>query len=289
MEDEVDKFLIADEVGLGKTMVARGIIAKIIDKFQTAGRERIDIIYICSNSQIARQNINRLNIMDKKFSHSSRITLLPLKIKDLNKNEINFISFTPGTSFHLKSGGGIKKERALLYYLLKGEWFVEDQEQYVNFFQCTAGDSWQDYLLKDFKNTYDPEVDIDQSLKENFIKNLKEKREEAEKNGKTAPGEKFKRTAAEFKGAEVSSEANSRRYQIIGELREILAMSCIHSLNAELVILDEFQKFKTLIDTDREENQLFNSIFNSNQVKTLLLSATPYKMYTLSQEEDNHY
>jgi hypothetical protein len=289
MEDEVDKFLIADEVGLGKTMVARGIIAKIIDKFQTAGRERIDIIYICSNSQIARQNINRLNIMDKKSSHSSRITLLPLKIKDLNKNEINFISFTPGTSFHLKSGGGIKKERALLYYLLKGEWFVEDQEQYVNFFQCTAGDSWQDYLLKDFKNTYDPEVDIDQSLKENFIKNLKEKREEAEKNGKTAPGEKFKRTAAEFKGAEVSSEANSRRYQIIGELREILAMSCIHSLNAELVILDEFQKFKTLIDTDREENQLFNSIFNSNQVKTLLLSATPYKMYTLSQEEDNHY
>lgn len=288
-EDEVDKFLIADEVGLGKTMVARGIIAKIIDKFQSAGRERIDIIYICSNSQIARQNINRLNIMDKKFSHSSRITLLPLKIKDLNKNEINFISFTPGTSFHLKSGGGIKRERALLYYLLKGEWFVEDQEHYVNFFQCTAGEGWHEYLLRDFRNTYDPEEDIDQSLKENFIKNLKEKREEAEKKGKTALREKFKRTAAEFKGAEVSSEANSRRYQIIGELREILAMSCIHSLNAELVILDEFQNFKTLIDNNREENQLFKRIFNSDQVKTLLLSATPYKMYTLSQEEENHY
>jgi hypothetical protein len=285
---EVDKFLIADEVGLGKTMIARGIIAKIIDKFQSEGRERIDIIYICSNSQIARQNINRLNIMDKKFSHSSRITLLPLKIKDLNKNEINFISFTPGTSFQLKSSGGIKRERALLYYLLKNEWFFDNQKHYVKFFQCTAGESWEDYLLDSFKRNYDPETDIDQSLKENFIKNLKQKIE-AEKETGTTIKQSFKDTAEEFKAKDISSETNRKRYQIIGELREILAMSCIHSLNAELVILDEFQKFKTLIDTDNEENQLFNSIFNSNQVKTLLLSATPYKMYTLNLEEENHY
>mgnify|MGYP000733483606 CR=1 FL=1 len=133
-----DKFLIADEVGLGKTMVARGIIAKIIDDFQSKDQDRIDIIYICSNTQIARQNINRLNIMDKKFSHSSRITLLPLKIKELAKNDINFISFTPGTSFQLKSSGGIKKERALLYHLLKGKWFYDNKKKYkmlAKFFQ----------------------------------------------------------------------------------------------------------------------------------------------------------
>ena len=61
------RFMLADEVGLGKTMVARGIIAKIIDDFQSKDQDRIDIIYICSNTQIARQNINRLNIMDKKL------------------------------------------------------------------------------------------------------------------------------------------------------------------------------------------------------------------------------
>lgn len=288
-ENGVDKFLIADEVGLGKTMVARGIIAKIIDKLQKTGKARIDIIYICSNSQIARQNINRLNIMDKKFSHSSRITLLPLKIKDLNKNEINFISFTPGTSFHLKSSGGIKRERALLYYLLKGKWFFEDQEQYVKFFQCTAGAGWSEYLLDNFKSKYDPEVDIDQSLKMNFIKNLEARKAEAEAKGAVSLEQKFKEITADFKAKEISTAANSSRYQIIGELREILAMSCIHSLAAELVILDEFQKFKTLIDSEQEENKLFNSIFNSDQVKTLLLSATPYKMYTLNEEEENHY
>ncbi|MFW6026517.1 MAG: DEAD/DEAH box helicase, partial [Candidatus Woesearchaeota archaeon] len=288
-ESKVDKFLIADEVGLGKTMIARGIIAKIIDKFQSEGRKRIDIIYICSNSQIARQNINRLNIMDKKFSHSSRITLLPLKIKDLNKNNINFISFTPGTSFQLKSSGGIKRERALLYYLLKGEWLFDDQKYYIKFFQCTAGESWEEYLLNDFKSSYDPDTDIDQSLKENFINNLKQKIKAEKEMGSTTIKQSFKETAAEFRAENISSETNRKRYQIIGELREILAMSCIHSLNAELVILDEFQKFKTLIDTDEEENKLFSSIFNSNQVKTLLLSATPYKMYTLNMEEENHY
>lgn len=289
IDSKIDKFLIADEVGLGKTMIARGIIAKIINKFQSEGRERIDIIYICSNSQIARQNINRLNILDKKFSHSSRITLLPLKIKDLNKNEINFISFTPGTSFNLKSSGGIKRERALLYYLLKEEWFFDDQKKYINFFQCTAGDSWEDYLLNNFKNNYDPKKDIDQSLKENFINNLNQKIKEQKRMETVTIKQKFKQTSNEFQGEDISSETNSRRYQIIGTLREILAMSCIHSLNAELVILDEFQKFQTLIESGEEENQLFNSIFNKDQVKTLMLSATPYKMYTLNSEKENHY
>jgi len=30
-EDKVHRFLVADEVGLGKTLVARGLIAKVID------------------------------------------------------------------------------------------------------------------------------------------------------------------------------------------------------------------------------------------------------------------
>ena len=288
-KEDYDKFLIADEVGLGKTMVARGIIAKIIDDLQSKEQNRIDIIYICSNTQIARQNINRLNIMDKRFSHSSRITLLPLKIKELAKNDINFISFTPGTSFQLKSSGGIKKERALLYHLLKGKWFYDNKKKYIKFFQCSAGDSWENYLLKDFKKRFDPNIDIDPTLKSNFIKNLNEKIAKAKKEGKKSIKDKFKETAEEFKYKEISSEINSSRYQIIGKLREILAMSCIHSLNAELVILDEFQKFKKLIDKEQEENQLFNSIFNSDNVKTLFLSATPYKMYTLNNEEENHY
>ena len=40
------RFLIADEVGLGKTMVARGLIAKVIHDLWDKVK-RIDIVYIC--------------------------------------------------------------------------------------------------------------------------------------------------------------------------------------------------------------------------------------------------
>ena len=78
------RFLLADEVGLGKTLVARGVIAKTVRHLQREGVDRIDIIYICSNGDIARQNINRLNVTgNEDFKFSTRITLLPQILKDL--------------------------------------------------------------------------------------------------------------------------------------------------------------------------------------------------------------
>src|SRR5690625_6792740 len=56
--DSVARFLIADEVGLGKTMVAKGIAARAIDHLWESGRP-ITMLYICSNAQIARQNLDR--------------------------------------------------------------------------------------------------------------------------------------------------------------------------------------------------------------------------------------
>lgn len=46
------RFLVADEVGLGKTMVARGVIARAIDHLQ-GQVDRVDVVYICSNADIA--------------------------------------------------------------------------------------------------------------------------------------------------------------------------------------------------------------------------------------------
>ncbi|MDP2389036.1 MAG: hypothetical protein Q8N52_01815, partial [Acidobacteriota bacterium] len=42
------RWLLADEVGLGKTMVARGVIARMIEHLWDM-TERIDVLYICSN------------------------------------------------------------------------------------------------------------------------------------------------------------------------------------------------------------------------------------------------
>lgn len=106
--------MVADEVGLGKTLVARGVIAKAIDHlWETV--PRIDIIYICSNSNIASQNISKLYFLGDVAPCASRISLMPSKIKDRKKQRINFIALTPGTSFEMSSGTGIGEERALLY------------------------------------------------------------------------------------------------------------------------------------------------------------------------------
>ena len=82
---------------------------------------RIDVIYICSNADIARQNIARLYIADKQdFTPPSRLTLLPLHLHGLKDGRrLNFVAFTPGTSFDLKRRHGTGWERALLLRALR--------------------------------------------------------------------------------------------------------------------------------------------------------------------------
>jgi hypothetical protein len=54
--------LIADEVGLGKTIVSRGIIAKCMKKhLQSSSINKPMWFYICLNQAIAKQN-EKLNI-----------------------------------------------------------------------------------------------------------------------------------------------------------------------------------------------------------------------------------
>src|SRR5258708_35685724 len=82
------RFLVADEVGLGKTLVARGVIAKTIDHLRQKG-DRIDVIYICSNADIARQNVKRLSIPGfEVVAQSTRLTLLPLQLKNILKHRV---------------------------------------------------------------------------------------------------------------------------------------------------------------------------------------------------------
>jgi hypothetical protein len=81
------------------------------------------------------------------------------------------------------------------------------------------------------------------------------------------------------------------RARVVGELRELLASSCLNALVPDLIILDEFQRFKYLLNGRDRASGLARGLFEYPEAKTLLLSATPYKMYTLTHEsaEDNHY
>ena len=117
------RFLVADEVGLGKTLVARGLIAQVVEHLQKAGDKRVDIVYICSNGAIARQNLRKLNIAgDDAIVQADRFTLLANEVHRLEKRPINLIAVTPGTSLEFGNSAGKFPERALLYAVLQRVW-----------------------------------------------------------------------------------------------------------------------------------------------------------------------
>ena len=287
-EDPTSRFLIADEVGLGKTLVARGIIAKTLEHLQDEV-ERVDVIYVCSNAAIAKQNIDRLKVSDTKgFSIATRLTYLPKEVESLRKNKVNFISLTPGTAFdHTRSRGGHADERAILYQMLYCLPLAQKERReqlrggLLNILQATAGKkNWRTKA----KNL--PAEDLDSDLSKAFRRAVLK---DTELYADLKEGcERF----ARYRGySKIPREESELRYNLIGKLRSKLASVCLSALEPDLVILDEFQRFKHLLDGDNEASMLANALFEQADVRVLLLSATPYKMYTLDHEvdDDDHY
>lgn len=280
-EDQVDKFLIADEVGLGKTLVARGLIAKAVEHLWDK-KETIEIVYICSNSDIARQNVNRLNITgDQSIANATRVTLLPLIHNELFGRHVRFVSLTPRTSLDMKDNEGIVEERVLLYNLLKNIWKFGERAAYKNLFQVRAGrDRWLYELSR-----FDPSS-INKKIEREFHKALRES---------AGLKKRFKLAASKFSHYKkrVPKSQRRERREVIGDLRKILARTCINYLKPDIIILDEFQRFRSVLDGSDEVGSLAQELFfdTVSRPKVLLLSATPYKMYTLNREteDDNHY
>jgi hypothetical protein len=279
--DATRRFLIADEVGLGKTLVARGVIARALEHLSKSV-SRLDVVYICSNADIARQNTNRLSLLDtSSFALASRITLLPLEIKKLMENPVNFVSFTPGTSFDLKSGMGMARERVLLYWLLQHAWGFQKASAY----NVLRGDMGPKPFRSRVDN-FDPTL-IESSLESKFISDLAMKPE---------LHDQFDELRDFYKRSDslVPQEARQKRTRWIGAIRALLARSCLTALEPDIIILDEFQRFKHLLGNESEASELAHHLFNYSTeheaARVILLSATPYKMYTLAHEEDDdHY
>jgi len=285
-QDPVHQFLVADEVGLGKTMVARGLIARTIEHLWDS-TPRIDIVYICSNQAIAAQNLNRLNVLGRKdLALPTRMTLIPLELSGsenaLGKNKVNFISLTPGTTFDLRSSTGVVRERAFLRRLLEDLFPTRGLH---NLLQVNV-----------LPERWNREVDglsldgVDRRIIQRFRRDVKADRKLFRELHDLC--EQFPRRRKSY-----PAELTEPRNRLVAQLRAKLSKACVEALEPDLIILDEFQRFRDLLHGDTDAALLARELFtycdrSGRGARTLLLSATPYRMLTLAgdaAEEGDHY
>lgn len=285
------RFLVADETGLGKSVVARGVIAEVVERLlEDDSVQRIDVIYVCSNADIASQNLKRLNVVgNKRVEFRTRLTMLASQAHDLNSKTgpyskpVNLIAFTPATSFEKGWRTGKRQERALLVVILSGFMGLSTSE-------LTALHRILQGTVRSFDNfrwlirTYD-DLSLDETITKEF------------KRVFLASPHRSTLLALIAEVTNKRSLSQDQRYRaghLIGNLRSLLAQASVHALEPDLIILDEFQRFRHLLDPDKgtEATELAHSHFEWDEARTLLLSATPYKPFTLAEEDadgEGHY
>jgi len=286
--DPALRFLVADEVGLGKTQVAKGLIARVV-AHKTAANERMDIIYICSNASIASQNLERLRLHSTKAVRATRLTLLPLALADggLDGAGVNFISFTPGTSFQTTRGGGLAIERSLIHRMLQGVPTL-NPKGLAWVLRGGLGDRWRQNFEHE-EGVNEPDAAITRA----FVKALDKKRLKQLIEVCDRHARRLKRPLEDDERAEAR--------ELTAWLRTTLAHCCLKALKPDLVVLDEFQRFRELLvaqDAEADDEaapgssaaKLAQELFDhESKPRVLLLSATPYKMLVAQQDQENHY
>jgi hypothetical protein len=266
------RFLVADEVGLGKTRVALGLVREL-EQRRRRSRSGTIVIYVTSNSEIANQNVRVLRLgADPKDNLPSRITLLPLALNEVRARGMHVLAFTPGTSLRLRRGLGTKHERALILKLLRPLWRTGIGDDVLEVFRGTAVRGKPARPTSPKPTGFRASVEelqnrpVDQRIADRFRKAVA-----AEPDLKR----QFLRLKHECRNGRTLRDRAARN-RLIGRLREILADSCLAGLDPKLVILDEFQRFRWVLDESLQEGTLPHRLLA--KTPTLLLSATPYRM-----------
>lgn len=283
------RVLLADEVGLGKTFVAKQVINLVREWHKQEKDDFFKVVYICSNANIADQNIEKLGVENRMSISESRLSMQHLYIKLAEKRIAeqheqgempeSIIPLTPSTSFRFYSAQGTANERALMYNILCGlDQFKDYKEVISDFLSCNVK-NWQELT-----NIYNEKI---KGCGDDYLCEMHSKLQ-------TSLSDTITNQLIEY--AQNGCD-NRQRAEMINKLRRIFAEISIDMLDPDLVIMDEFQRFNSLLEQgDDEQSMLANKFFDNERsnTKILLLSATPYKPYSTLEElntngNDEHY
>lgn len=289
------RVLLADEVGLGKTHVASAVIDRVREMRKAVNDDMFRVVYVCSNMSIANQNIEKLGIKNKADVTESRLSMQHLTIREREAKIVNsksgkmgeiIIPLTPSTSFSLRGNSkGNAAERALIVTILERfDEFSNFQHHLSRLFQANSGDSGWGYWLKRYSKRVS---DLGQS----YIKDVHQY---------LYSNQTFLDIQEELIGNLKNGDlSNLDSTRIINMLRRIFADLSLSMLEPDLIIMDEFQRFSSLLDYNDESEQsvIAKKFFEQEggqQPLILLLSATPYKPFSTLEElteynADEHY
>lgn len=272
------RFLVADEVGLGKTVVARTIVQEMMK----GRRSPLVVFYIASNLNIAHQNRAKLlellsteREQKDAAAPADRLTLAANGEKRPKHERLHLYTLTPDTSVPLyrrRGGFGRLEERALIFRLLSGRFPSLDTAEFSRL--CRGGQareaSWS-WALQQHE-----QIDEVRELQNDFLNALAG---DKQLNLQIADAESI-----------LAAARNERPSRLMGSLRTALAMAVLKKVKPDLIIFDEFQRFRELliapanVSTDPVTHALRGGVRRDGPA-LLLLSATPYRPYSSRQDE----
>ena len=277
-KDGPRRFLVADEVGLGKTVVARTIISEMMKR----RRRPLVVFYVSSNLNIAHQNraklLELLETEEEQKAASAAADRLTLAANPTNRpthERLHLYTLTPDTSvpmYRRRGGFGRLEERTLIFRLLKGRFPSLDTKSFAA--KCRGNQarvaSWNRALQRH------EDIEGVRELQNHFIEAL---RHDKQLNLPRVDAESL-----------LLSAERERPMRFMGSLRTALAMAVLRDIRPDLVIFDEFQKFREIlidppnVSPDPVTQALRGEIHVSGH-GVLLLSATPYRLYSSRQDE----
>jgi hypothetical protein len=272
------RYLVADEVGLGKTVVARTIIGEMMRRRRTP----LVVFYVSSNLNIAHQNRSKLlELLETEAEQkqasakADRLTLAANPAYRPTHERLQLYTLTPETSVPMRRGrGGFGRmeERALIFRLLRGRFSSLDTKFFSS--KCRgkqAGEaSWQSALQRH------EHIEGVRELQNHLLDAL----------GKD---KHLKLPCVDADSILIAAE-REKPSRLMGSLRTALAIAVLRDVRPDLAIFDEFQKFReVLIDPPKAfPDPVTVALRGGNSAHShavLLLSATPYRLYSSRQDE----
>ncbi|WP_296671437.1 helicase-related protein [Rhodoferax sp.] len=293
-KDHSGRVLVADEVGLGKTIVARGVIASLLAGWTLPRPMRVT--YICSNLALAGENRKKLAVFSEKlkskyvrgpsFSRLAEVVDLSHTHED-DGAVLEICSLTPSTSFSLTSGSGNMRERLLIFAAILRV-FSESLAQ-QDLMRLEAG--LTDLFRARVENTERWNADLATvkllPLCPEIVGAFGAKL--AQLVDQACPADGTWLVLLRRIAMQGMTENNPNEASVLRRLRQIFVGCCAANLRADLFILDEFQRFKELIEDSEDSDQglIAKQVFHNEQrSKVLLLSATPFKAVTTPNDDE---